>query len=48
MSKKMLTKIGTALAIVAVVVPPVLLGGIWMDLVAGAVVILGSYEIAGL
>ena len=48
MSKKMLTKIGTALAIVAVVVPPVLLGGIWMDLLAGAVILLGSYEIAGL
>ena len=48
MNKKMLTKIGTALLIIAIVVPPIMLGGIWLDLLCGAVILLGSYEIAGL
>ena len=46
MSKKMLIKIGTALAIVAVVLAPIILGGIPLMILVAAAVIAASYEIA--
>jgi phosphatidate cytidylyltransferase len=48
MSKKMLTKIGTALAIIAVVLPPLILGGIPIQILAAVIVFASSYEIAGI
>ena len=48
MSKKMLIKIGTALAIIAVVLAPLILGGIPMQVLVAVVVFAASYEIAGL
>ena len=48
MSKKMLIKIGTALVIVAVVLAPIIYGGVPMMILTAAAVIASAYEIAGL
>ena len=48
MSKKMLVKILTGVAFIAVFVPIFLIGGVWLEAVVAVVVIAAAYEIAGL
>lgn len=48
MSKKMMIKIATALALVAVCVPPLFVGGLPLKLLLLAIAFLASYEIASL
>ncbi len=48
MSKKMMIKILTALILVAIVVPPFLLGGVLLEILIVAVSGLAAYETAGL
>ncbi len=48
MSKKMIIKILTGLAFIAVFVPTFLIGGYLIEVMAGIVVIAASYEVAGL
>jgi phosphatidate cytidylyltransferase len=46
MSKKMMVKILTAVILIAVVVPPLYLGGIWVDILLWVIAALAGYEIA--
>ncbi len=48
MSKKMMTKITTALVLLAVALPPVFLGGIWLQILLGLITILAGVEVARL
>jgi phosphatidate cytidylyltransferase len=48
MSKKMLTKIGTALILVALCVPPLFIGGIPLKILLLVIAFIASYEIASL
>ena len=38
----------TSFAIIAIVIPPLVLGGIWLDLLAAFIVLSGGYELLGL
>lgn len=48
MNKKMLIKTLTALIMAACAIPPVILGGLWLELLIGIIVVLASVEIASL
>lgn len=47
-NKAMITKTITALILIAVVLPPVLLGGIWIRILTAVISALASYEIANI
>lgn len=48
MNKKMVTKIVTALVLIAVALPPLIMGGTLLMVLAGVVVALAGYEIANM
>jgi len=48
MNKKMMIKIATAIAIIAVVIPPIYLGGKWIEGLITVIAALAGYEVASL
>lgn len=48
MNKKMVVKTATALILIAVALPPLILGGIWLRILAGVVAAIAGYEVANI